>query len=1128
MVILGVCAMEKKASSKAMRAILDHLLAYGDVEVVQFPEEVILHSPVEDWPHPVDVLASFFSEGFPLDKAEAYVALRRPYCINDLTAQRILLDRRRVYALLEENKIPHPQAVVVDHTSSDEPASPTRLSGTSKASDFTEAEDFIKVAGVKISKPFVEKPIDAEDHNIMIYYPSAAGGGAKRLFRKVGDRSSDFDPHVQSVRRDGTYLYEPFMKTAGTDIKVYTVGPEYAHAEARKSPVLDGKVNRGEDGKEVRVPVVLTPKEKEMARRVCLAFGQTVCGFDLLRTKEGSFVIDVNGWSFVKGVPKYYEDCAAVLHSLMLENLGMAPRRSLHTVLHGPLTTQTSKFDENTAEHSGERETSRNDDRWQHEELLAVLAVMRHGDRTPKNKMKLSTRRREFVALHKRWAAGPRKEAKLKSPKQLQEVLDLTFAMLGDAPKKPTINTEKASRDDGPSEGNSSNSEPDDQPQMQRALSIDEHTVEALQLIRAVLEEGGHFDGIYRKVQLKPTAWTEQEEVTELLVVLKYGGILTPAGEAQAERLGHKFRLAMYPGELETAEETPSSNQKSSNGLLRLHATQRHDFKVYSSDEGRVQMSAAAFTRGLLDLEAGSLTPICVALVETDPVMLDDLPWEAQGLLDEAKSKLLASITGSGSEGGSETSEREGERVPQKLAEIAELRACVARVCEELRTNCGGSQPVGSSACGPKKKEKKDEKQKTASKQLSGAANEEAGGAASSSLSFQPPPREQAQSPPEGAEQGPPLVCSTTKPVLVMKRWQKLYEDMWEEKKGTWNISKVPEIYDAVKYDLIHHPRLARSFVAVYQVARELNNILVPNEYGFDERSRARIGATVSGGLLRKLLIDMRNSAGTGTPAESLPETKLVTAVQYLRRIFAGRSKWLRQSVADAADEKSPPKAATQEEDDQEDDEHKEAEFIGADACHAAYMRIRTPNRKVRTRLYFTSESHIQALMNVLRYCQNGVSWPMPGSQKSADEVSSSTCPSIAEETSGSLAQSATDPGIVCSEAHDVLRAEPVFDYLTQIVFRLYEDKRAPPGSPERHRVEVLFSPGAAANPTTLRSNDHTMPIEEMRPLHVPGKPLTLTRLQQLLGPYAKAKESSGLQKNLSTAFTTEFKRTES
>lgn len=47
-------------------------------------------------------------------------------------------------------------------------------------------------------------------------------------------------------------------------------------------------------------------------------------------------------------------------------------------------------------------------------------------------------------------------------------------------------------------------------------------------------------------------------------------------------------------------------------GLLRLHSTYRHDLKIYSSDEGRVQSSAAAFTQGLLDLEGASLTPILV------------------------------------------------------------------------------------------------------------------------------------------------------------------------------------------------------------------------------------------------------------------------------------------------------------------------------------------------------------------------------------------------------------------------------------------------------------------------------------------------------------------------------------
>ncbi len=69
----------------------------------------------------------------------------------------------------------------------------------------------------------------------------------------------------------------------------------------------------------------------------------------------------------------------------------------------------------------------------------------------------------------------------------------------------------------------------------------------------------------------------------------------------QAEALGNVFRTVMYP------RYGPAGG-----GLLRLHSTYRHDLKIYSSDEGRVQTSAAAFTQGLLDLEGDSLTPILV------------------------------------------------------------------------------------------------------------------------------------------------------------------------------------------------------------------------------------------------------------------------------------------------------------------------------------------------------------------------------------------------------------------------------------------------------------------------------------------------------------------------------------
>jgi len=68
-------------------------------------------------------------------------------------------------------------------------------------------------------------------------------------------------------------MYEPFLQTDGFDIKVYAVGPDYFHAEARRSPVLDTKVQRMADGKEFRYPVLLTNEEKETAKKVVMASG---------------------------------------------------------------------------------------------------------------------------------------------------------------------------------------------------------------------------------------------------------------------------------------------------------------------------------------------------------------------------------------------------------------------------------------------------------------------------------------------------------------------------------------------------------------------------------------------------------------------------------------------------------------------------------------------------------------------------------------------------------------------------------------------------------------------------------------------------------------------------------------
>ena len=112
--------------------------------------------------------------------------------------------------------------------------------------DVQEYDDCIVIRGEVLKKPFIEKPINAEDHEIMIHYSNSSpcGSGYSVLFRKTASTCSQFFPsqHASTIRTRGSYLYEEFLPTDGFDIKVYTVGEDYAHAEARRCPSIDGKV----------------------------------------------------------------------------------------------------------------------------------------------------------------------------------------------------------------------------------------------------------------------------------------------------------------------------------------------------------------------------------------------------------------------------------------------------------------------------------------------------------------------------------------------------------------------------------------------------------------------------------------------------------------------------------------------------------------------------------------------------------------------------------------------------------------------------------------------------------------------------------------------------------------------
>ncbi|XP_026837619.1 inositol hexakisphosphate and diphosphoinositol-pentakisphosphate kinase isoform X4 [Drosophila erecta] len=862
-VVVGICAMAKKTQSKPMKEILTRLGEFEFIKLVTFEENVILREPVQNWPT-CDCLVSFHSKGFPLEKAIEYAQLRNPFVLNNLHMQYDIQDRRRVYAILEKEGIEIPRYAVLDRDSPDP-----------KHHELIESEDHVEVNGITFNKPFVEKPVSAEDHNIYIYYPTSAGGGSQRLFRKIGSRSSVYSPESR-VRKTGSFIYEDFMPTdvyfSGTDVKVYTVGPDYAHAEARKSPALDGKVERDSEGKEIRYPVILNHSEKLISRKVCLAFKQTVCGFDLLRANGKSYVCDVNGFSFVKNSNKYYDDCAKILGNMIL--------RELTPTLHIPWSVPFQLDDPPIVPTTFGKMM----------ELRCVVAVIRHGDRTPKQKMKVEVRHPKFFEIFEKYDGYKLGHVKLKRPKQLQEILDIARFLLSE------IHT--------------------------KAHAEIEEKESKLEQLKNVLEMYGHFSGINRKVQMKyqpkgrprgsSSDDTDQPVEPSLVLILKWGGELTPAGRIQAEELGRIFRC-MYPGGQGRSDYSGTQGL----GLLRLHSTFRHDLKIYASDEGRVQMTAAAFAKGLLALE-GELTPILVQMVKSA---------NTNGLLDNDCDSSKYQNLAKGRLHELMQNDREFTKEDRELINPCNSKSITQALdfvknpvdcCHHVHLLIRELLHIISI-------KKDDPKTKDA------------------------------------------ILYHGETWDLMRCRWEKIEKD-FSTKSKLFDISKIPDIYDCIKYDLQHNQHTLQYDQAeeLYIYAKNLADIVIPQEYGLTPQEKLAIGQGICSPLLRKIKGDLQRNI-----------------------------------------------------------DEVEDEFMNRLNPHYSHG-VASPQRHVRTRLYFTSESHVHSLLTVLRY--------------------------------GGLLNVVTDEQ--WRRAMDYISMVSELNYMSQIVIMLYEDPTKDPTSEERFHVELHFSPG--------------------------------------------------------------------
>ena len=1154
---LGICAMPRKINNPHMKNILDNFQSFEEFEIIIFTEDIIFKQEIENWPI-VDALIIFYSDGFPYNKALKYINLRKPFLINDFEMQKVFWDRVKVLKLLEEANIPIPPHIIIEGCENEEINNDGKINDLNNSfenekkverykkqindleneennkildmkriinkgnnniekdnnqdsnstgrnkmkssdklreqsnyekrksflksmeNDLMEFDDHIEYHGKKLYKPFVEKPLNGDDHDIYIYYPPNLGGGHKRLFRKTKEYSSFYFPTINEIRRDKKYIYEKFLQTDGFDIKVYTIGENYAHAEARKSPTLDGKVNRTPEGKEVRYPINLTPKEKEIARKIVIKFKQNICGFDILRYEGNSYVCDVNGFSFVKGNKKYYEDCSILIREIVYKGLKLPLRNNYANLVKAKAvniyrTLKVPKLQRQTKE-----------------ELRSIVAVFRHADRSPKQKMKLVIEDKIFLSLFDEFGKnngekGYLGEIKLKKPKELKRVLSIVNEILEKKKEEKEI------------------------------ICTDINFYIKIFQIKMVLERNLNFDGLTRKIQLKPLKYEEYIDssgnkkyiITKALMILKWGGFLTHTGSNQAKVLGETFRVRLYP---------TSDDEKT--GLLRLHATYRHDLKCYSADEGRCLKTAANFLAGLLEIE-GNIIPIITSMVNADEKnnkLLDMSSDEIHEIKKKIKMKLSECLNYDGpikdkfnslftkesiypTDDSSENNS-DDEGFPD-IFEGKENGGCSSSESSEENNTEEKNQENNKNLNQKKKEKEKEEKPiyellnkignplqrmknvirllknviKNLQKYLSEENNEKDYttyfitnknqierrendflkktqehlvtkilGEDKKEINDQINNKEikkvelkrknsdkinqknknknllkneeekKVNNDKNEIKNELTFDCLDENIALIYKRYVKLKNDFYNTKKDKFDISKIPDIYDNIKYDLIHNKDLMDS--NAYELFDEISilaNFVMPFEYGITRDEKINIGLKIIKPLLNKIYSDLID----------------INSSNYSKK----------------------RKNSNIEED---------KNWSGLDASKMNANEVKSTGRHVKSRFYFTCASHIYALLNIIGYGYNSIL--THNNKKSFEEL---------------------------MKIFD-------FDYCSHIIFRLFEDLNVDLQNPKRFRLEIIMSPGSNQNPKEA-NKEHSMSVA---PWIFLNKNLNVEKMKQFLSKF--------------------------
>jgi inositol hexakisphosphate/diphosphoinositol-pentakisphosphate kinase len=302
---------------------------------------------------------------------------------------------------------------------------------------------------------------------------------------------------------------------------------------------------------------------------------------------------------------------------------------------------------------------------------------------------------------------------------------------------------------------------------------------------------------------------------------------------------------------------------------------------------------------------------------------------------------------------------------------------------------------------------------------------------------------------------------------LMFERWDKLYRDFYSAKKETYDLSKIPDVYDCIKYDLLHNSHVSLKHGRdLFALVEAFASCYVAQEYGMEVAEKQSIGIRVSQALCAKIRADIVTVMGTDSK-----DTSASAGTNTPVHAGGGGS-----SAFGGASYGSTPSSTGHTGDDvggagDLNDTDIEHHGYRLDPSFAKELRIKSPATQVRTRMYFTSESHLHTLLNVLRFqCPEWRARHEGGGEhneydvsieqeKFSNEILKRMGISVNERIQQRKYVFRESKMISDSSMREIDRVAEV-NYLAHIVIRVFELPYVEEDSDDRFRVEISFSPG--------------------------------------------------------------------